>query len=290
MQPISTSRWPCSGSRPVVSVSSTISRMASAPRSGESASAACGIVATARKNRLHLGARGIESVRRIHHEIGAPALFGVRHLLGQQWRRAFPASCPAAPARAAAAPRPAPTPPRRRRPARRRRSRTAAEYRAPRPSRRALPRVGQEAAARPRAPADARSPPAACSAGGIVEHARRELAAIDLAVLRGARKRRFDRGHRLALVEPMHHRIGIVHRHAGLGEEARGGRFSHADRAGEAEHEHDRKVLKRRLFASRRQRQPSRRRNCSSGSSGRPRIVKWSPSMRSNRWMPRPSS
>ena len=34
----------------------------------------------------------------------------------------------------------------------------------------------------------------------------------------------------------------------------------------------------------------SRRRNASNGSSGRPRMVKWSPSMRSNRWQPRPSS
>ena len=62
--------------------------------------------------------------------------------------------------------------------------------------------------------------------------------AIDLAVDRRAGKRRLDRRDRLALVEPMHHRVGIVHRHAGLAEESRRGRLAHADRAGEAEDEH----------------------------------------------------
>ena len=33
---------------------------------------------------MHLGPGGIEAARRIHHEIGAPALFLVGHLLGQQ--------------------------------------------------------------------------------------------------------------------------------------------------------------------------------------------------------------
>ena len=54
--------------------------------------------------------------------------------------------------------------------------------------------------------------------GVVAEHARGQLVAIDLAARGGAGKRRLDRGHRLALVEPMHDRVGIVHRHAFLGE------------------------------------------------------------------------
>ena len=65
-----------------------------------------------------------------------------------------------------------------------------------------------------------------------------ELSAVDPAVGRHAGKRRLDRPDRLALIEPVHHRVGIVHRHAGLAKEVRGGRLAHADRAGEAEDEH----------------------------------------------------
>ena len=36
-----------------------------------------------RKNFTHLRARGVESFRGIHDEIGARALFGIRHLLGE---------------------------------------------------------------------------------------------------------------------------------------------------------------------------------------------------------------
>ena len=75
-------------------------------------------------------------------------------------------------------------------------------------------------------------------APGIVEHARPELGAIDLAARGGARKRRLDRRRRLALIEAMHHRIGIVHRHAGLREEPGGRRLPHAERASQAEDEH----------------------------------------------------
>ena len=72
----------------------------------------------------------------------------------------------------------------------------------------------------------------------VADHALAELVAVDLAVRGRARKRRLDRRHRLALVKPMHDGIGVVHRHALLGEHFRRGRFSHAERAGETEDEH----------------------------------------------------
>ena len=62
--PISTMRWPCAGSRPVVSVSRTISRMRLfrfARQPGD--------------NITNLGARMIESLRTVHNEIGAPSSF-----------------------------------------------------------------------------------------------------------------------------------------------------------------------------------------------------------------------
>ena len=62
--------------------------------------------------------------------------------------------------------------------------------------------------------------------------------AVDLAVNRDAGERCLDRANRLAFVEPVHYRIGIMHRHAGRAKEIRRGRLAHADRAGEAEDEH----------------------------------------------------
>ena len=72
----------------------------------------------------------------------------------------------------------------------------------------------------------------------IAQHARAELHAVDLAARHRAGKRRLDQRHRLAFVQTMHHRIGVMHRHARFGEEARGGGFAHSERAGQAEHEH----------------------------------------------------
>src|SRR5712692_4678237 len=72
IQPISTTRWPRKGSRPVVSVSSTISRMV-LPR-------AFGL-REGSQNRSHLLARRREAAGRVDHEIGAFALFRIRHLL-----------------------------------------------------------------------------------------------------------------------------------------------------------------------------------------------------------------
>jgi hypothetical protein len=38
----------------------------------------------------------------------------------------------------------------------------------------------------------------------------------------------------------MHRRVGVVHGHALLGEQLRGGAFAHRHRAGETDHEHSR--------------------------------------------------
>ena len=95
---------------------------------------------------LHLRAGGVESLRAIHDEIRAAALFGVGHLPRQHRLELVLRSCPAAPARARAAPRPAPRPPPPHRRARRRRSRTAAECRAPRPCAPALSASGKKRA------------------------------------------------------------------------------------------------------------------------------------------------
>src|SRR5262245_42584950 len=82
-QPISTSRSPVIGSRPVVSVSNTISRMPlSRPGGGESAPLRH--LSNSRKDAANLIARRLDAMRAIHHEIGPPALLGVRHLTRQQ--------------------------------------------------------------------------------------------------------------------------------------------------------------------------------------------------------------
>src|SRR5215471_15310870 len=79
--PISTRRSPRRGSRPVVSVSRTISRMTQNALRSESASPLRHLNDLG-QNVLDLRAHRIEPVRRIHHEIGALALFAVGHLLG----------------------------------------------------------------------------------------------------------------------------------------------------------------------------------------------------------------
>src|SRR5262249_38941425 len=72
----------------------------------------------------------------------------------------------------------------------------------------------------------------------ITQNARSQLVAIDLAAGGGAGERRFDRRRGLPLVAAMHHRVGVVHRHALLGEKARRHRLSHSQRAGQTENEH----------------------------------------------------
>src|SRR5262249_35531990 len=83
-QPTSTSRSPRKGSRPVVSVSRTISRISLGPGiSGESAPPPRhlnDLIQNVADTRPH----GVKPVRSIHHEIGPLALLGVRQLPGEK--------------------------------------------------------------------------------------------------------------------------------------------------------------------------------------------------------------
>ena len=111
MQPISISRSPPFGLRPVVSVSRMISRMppllndsrkAVKPPSGghrprRCAPATAAMICVQRR----LAGRDVEAG--VHNEIGARPLFRIRHLPRQQLARAFPPSSPAAAAAARAA-------------------------------------------------------------------------------------------------------------------------------------------------------------------------------------------
>src|SRR5262249_47471788 len=98
MQPISTTRSPVRGSRPVVSVSSTISRMYFLPlahdlfpKTGTHFSGSCAgpRITFARhssngaQNAMNLRPGGIEAARAIHYEMGAAALFLVGRLFGE---------------------------------------------------------------------------------------------------------------------------------------------------------------------------------------------------------------
>src|ERR1700738_326946 len=80
MKPISTTRSPVSGSRPVVSVSSTISRI---ERSGPRITAPARHSSNGAQNAMDLRPRGIEAARAIHHEMRSAAFFLVGRLLGE---------------------------------------------------------------------------------------------------------------------------------------------------------------------------------------------------------------
>src|SRR5690606_18720253 len=67
--PISTRRWPSEGSKPVVSVSRTISRIGSV--SGQFC------------DQVEHGGAGLIKTQRLDHMGGAGAFLGIRHLLGQ---------------------------------------------------------------------------------------------------------------------------------------------------------------------------------------------------------------
>src|SRR5258705_260285 len=82
-QPISTSRSLLSGSRPVVSVSRTISRISTTARNDESGSPPRHFNSLI-ENVPDSCAHGIESVGGIHHEIRAFAFFGVWQLPRQK--------------------------------------------------------------------------------------------------------------------------------------------------------------------------------------------------------------
>src|SRR5229473_8124272 len=88
-QPISTSRSPRSGSRPVVSVSRTISRISyyrTNDESGSSSRHLSSLIDNVPDSRTH----GVEAVRSIHHEIRAFALFCVGQLPRQDGGELFP--------------------------------------------------------------------------------------------------------------------------------------------------------------------------------------------------------
>src|ERR1700722_270731 len=78
-QPISTSRSPRSGSRPVVSVSRTISRIKFVPGSGESGSPLRHLSSLLQDVPDSCAYR-LKAIGGIHHEIGAGTLFGVGQL------------------------------------------------------------------------------------------------------------------------------------------------------------------------------------------------------------------
>src|SRR5580704_11879309 len=78
-QPISTSRSPRNGSRPVVSVSSTISRINSCPGNDESGSPLRHL-SSLLQNVPDPCAYRLKTIGCIHHEIGAGALFRVGQL------------------------------------------------------------------------------------------------------------------------------------------------------------------------------------------------------------------
>jgi len=66
----------------------------------------------------------------------------------------------------------------------------------------------------------------------------KELLPIDLAVSRGARKRRFDGTRSRTIVELVHFGIGVANANAKRPQARRHGRLAHADGTGEAEDEH----------------------------------------------------
>ena len=188
-------------------------------------------------------ARGFDALPAIHDEIGARALFGIRHLLGQQRLRTSPRSCPAAPARARAA-----ISGRRRHHHHRVAALVAAgleqqrnvEHR-DRGARRARPRARKRSSAcahqrmhdglQPLA-----SPPASPSTRWP------SLARSTLPPRGGARKRRLDQRHRLALIEPCTAASASC-----TGTPSSANIFAvvglaHADRAGEAEDDHGRSL------------------------------------------------
>src|SRR3954452_19953463 len=88
-QALSLRRCPWNGSSPVVSVSSTISRTSAplVPRRNESPPLRhC---SNGGKDRTHLRTRRLEPLRGVHDKIRTPAVFGVRHLLGQDCSQLF---------------------------------------------------------------------------------------------------------------------------------------------------------------------------------------------------------
>ena len=134
----------------------------------------------------------------------------------------------------------------------------------------------EEALARRRAPRDGRSPRARRARRVAKDRAgsASRSSTPPCTVAGKALADRVDQSTARALQAARTIGVGIEHRHAGALEHLRDGRLAHADRAGERD----------RIMTAI---NPRSRSAPSSGSSGMPRMVKWSPSMRSKTIAPR---
>ncbi len=100
----------------------------------------------------------------------------------------------------------------------------------------------------------------------VVDDDRGKLTAVDFAVPRRAGEGALDGGHRFTRVKRMHDRVRIMDRHPGVGKHFGGGRFAHAERAGQAQNEWPR--------AAHCAKNPCRRRKSNAVVSGRPNTLK----------------
>ena len=75
----------------------------------------------------------------------------------------------------------------------------------------------------------------------VAKHRFRQSHAVDSCRACGSGKARLDRCNQRSprTLQPMNRGIGIEHRHAFFLEHTRHGRLPHADRSGEAKHDHD---------------------------------------------------
>ena len=241
-------------------------------------SVAGGICSHCAQNCTHLGARGFETAARYPRRNRRAGASRRRHLLGQHGVELLDRHAGRAAARARAASRPAPTPP-----PRRRRALAAGleqqrniEHR----DRRALRlRLRRGTAARASRTSGCTIASSRCERRRIAEHARRQLGAVDLAVRRWCRempprspprprRRRAGappRRHRAPARRPRRRTRAVVdlpmpsepvRPRTNIGREFRRSLARYAGKAALAAQE------------------------SSSGSSGRPRMVKWSPSTR----------
>ena len=198
-------------------------------------------------------------------EIGAGSLLGIGHLVAQDRGGISPASCRAGQACESRWISDRRRPPRPCRPRRRRLFRTARGCRArPRPNRHAWRE-------RPRAPA----PPPDGSGLRAAQAPRARRAHVrpgwfdstpSAPVVPGNRASIAATRRAVAALQAMHDRVGVEHWHAFGGEHRRHGRFTHADRSGEAEDDHVANMSRM-------------RRKASNGRSGRPSTAKWPPSI-----------
>ena len=88
---------------------------------------------------------------------------------------------------------------------------------------------------------------------GIIDCALCEPLAVNSAVDGRPREGRFDRRDRLAFIKSMHGRVGVVNGYFLFSKEFRGGRLTHAKRAGETEDKHGSAVDKLGLSQKRQQ-------------------------------------